>query len=126
MDVLAKSWWDLVTFGRLISLEEDFDELAFVLLELIGLIDIKFQHFVDLCDSNHNTESEGCKWNNLQSNLASHDKNKVEIVIDSNEIEHFVEALEHQNTLEKDENCCIVINGENLNEERQKENDKLG
>lgn len=126
LDVLAQCWWDLVTFGRLISLEEDFDELAVVLLELLGLVDIKFQHLIDLGDSNHDTESESGKWNDFQCDLSGHDKDKVEIIIDSNEIEDLIEALEHQNTLEENENSCIVIYREHLNEERQKENDELG
>lgn len=126
LDIRTESWWNLVTFGWLVSLEEDFDELAVVLIKLVWLVHIKFQHLIDLGDSHHDTKSEGGKWDDFVGDLWSHDENEVEIVIDSNKVKDFVKALDHQNALEKYENGCIVIFREHLNEERKKENDELG
>jgi len=119
LDIITKSRWNFVTFGWLVSLEEDLEELAVVLAKLVWLVDIKFQHLIDLGDSDHDSECEGGEWEDFIGDLWSHDENEVKIFIDSNKVEDFVEALEHQDALEKDEDGCIVIFGEHPNEERQ-------
>jgi hypothetical protein len=110
----------------LVSLEENFHILAVVLIKLVLLVHIKFQHLIDLGDSHHDTESEGGKWDDFASDRTSHDEDEVEIVIDSNKVKDFVEALEQQNSLEEDEEDCIVFFREDSDEEREKEDDELG
>lgn len=107
-------------------MEENFDVLTSILLKLFGLVYIKFQHFIDLCDSYHDTEGEGGEWNYFISNSSSHDKDEVEVIINPDEVEDFVEALEHQNAFKEDQDGSIIVCGDNSDEESQKENYKLG
>jgi len=56
------------------------------------------KHLIDLSKSNQDAEQEYCEGDDFSCNRGSHSNNEAEDIINSDEVEHLIEALEKQNS----------------------------